>query len=120
MRRTRRKLCRVGLFKVSELCERFTLSHEGVLTWTDSPKNNALFRGKPAGFEETQQSGRYSNGVKVSVNGTRIHAEDIAFTIHHGRHPKPDHKIVHVDGNKRNNRPQNLAEIAHSYALPRV
>jgi len=59
----------------------------------------------------------YLNGVKVSFKGILIHAEDIVFTITKGRHPLPDHKIIHRDGNKLNNLPSNLVEVSHT--LPR-
>lgn len=48
--------------------------------------------------------------VKVEHDGRRVQmmVHRIAFALHHGR--LPELEIDHIDGNRRNNRPENLRE----------
>lgn len=48
--------------------------------------------------------------IRIMVGGRRFLAHEIAFAIHHGRWPNG--RVVHLDGSKTNNHPDNLREIA--------
>lgn len=50
-----------------------------------------------------------SYGRKVGFGGAIIPAEYLAFALEHGRFPKG--KLVHKDGDRENNAPDNLVEI---------
>ena len=88
----------------------------GVLTWKKRP-----------GFRVQQGaptcSGLNGKGYKqVQFRGTKFVAHRVAFALHHGRWPTPC--CDHIDGDRQNNRADNLRECSvsenqHNRGVPR-
>ena len=78
----------------------------GVLTWKKSPSGN-IRQGAPS------CSSLNGEGYKqVKFRGTTFAAHRVAFALHHGRWPTPC--CDHIDGDKTNNRADNLRECSWS------
>jgi hypothetical protein len=71
-----------------------------------------------AGALHVDRKRGFTNGIRVRFRGTLLLAEDIAFTISRGRHVEQGKKIIHQDGNRTNNSPENLLEVAQVVGDP--
>lgn len=101
---------------VEDITKHFEL-RDGVIYWRQGSPQKAK-TGAPAGHKEMRpycidpekltETNLYL-GVKIGFRYAFLKGEDVAFTLHHGRFPKG--KVVHKDGNRVNNAPENLIEI---------
>lgn len=78
------------------------------LTWLGHPsKTHATrFTGKPAG--NIDSNGRY----QTQVQGKNLFNHRIVFFLHHGAWPVGE--VDHIDGDRLNNRPDNLRDVTRS------
>jgi len=78
---------------------------DGKLLYKESPSNRVKV-GKEAGYINT------NSYKQVQINGKRYLVHRIIFLMHYGYMPEND--IDHIDGNKLNNRIENLREVSKS------
>lgn len=77
----------------------------GILTWKDKTADK-VSTGARAGYVETLHG--KIKGRKIKVRGERHHEHKIIFVMVYGRWP--EHNIVHLDGDRTNNRLSNIVE----------
>jgi hypothetical protein len=83
-------------------------AESGALTWKKSP-----------GLRRHAKQGQLVNAVlsgcgykEIRFRGCRLYAHRVVFALHYGRWPTP--RCDHIDGNKTNNRADNLRECSAS------
>lgn len=76
---------------------------DGFLYWKD-PKSNRVINRRLAGYKTKH------NYRKVHFFGKQIYEHRLIFMMHYGFMPK---YIDHIDGNKSNNKIENLREVEH-------
>lgn len=103
---------------ISELRELLELRGDGRLVWKkrpmrffktprDAKKWNARFPGKPA------LANKNSNGYLCGrLDGRNYKAHRVVYALHRGRWP--ENQIDHIDGNRTNNRPDNLRDVTNA------
>jgi hypothetical protein len=88
---------------------------DGVVLWKKNPhgRGNAI-PGKPAGCPVF--IGGINQGVRITFLSETIKAEVVAYIITFGKYPCG--KIVHKDGNRENNNPDNFLLVRRSTPAP--
>ena len=101
------EVCVVGKIAIAELAEWLAVDLESRsgLVWIKRPARN-VFPGSPA-FASVGRSGYYHGCLK----GKTYLAHRVVFAITNGFMPD---EVDHIDGNKRNNHPENLRSVTRS------
>jgi hypothetical protein len=83
----------------------------GTLRWLKSPRSD-IPAGSEAGALNVRQGYR-----QVSFAGKSIPAHRLIFALYHGRFPDPKKQIDHINGNRTDNRKENLRECTQAENL---
>ena len=83
----------------------------GELTWKVKTKNGKFHPGDVAGWLSRDNRLKNKSGyIRIGVDGTSYMAHRLAWLLVHGSWPE---ELDHVDGDKLNNRLENLREVSH-------
>ena len=85
---------------IDRLHELFTITEQGGLTRIASGRGNAVGTLDTTGYLKTQ------------VDGVRLRVHRVVFAMSNG--VWPDGEVDHIDGNRLNNRPENLRVVSRS------
>lgn len=79
--------------------------------WKKEPRvKGACLIDAPAGYQSrTKVQGRtYEGNVFINFQGRRITAQEVAWVLYHKEFPADHLRIIHLDGDRTNQHPENL------------
>lgn len=89
-----------------DLCRAaFSIDEEGVLRW-QSCKYTPRLLGTVAG--KVKQTSKYTKALLVTFHRSTYHVDRICWMLYHGRQLSRWESVTHADGNRLNNRKENL------------
>jgi hypothetical protein len=93
------------MVSVERLRELLSVHEDGSLVWRSTNSNRA-----PAGSPVSATKNR-AGYLRVGIDGKRYYAHRVVFALVHGRWPVG---IDHINGNRSDNRPENIREASAS------
>ena len=94
-----------------DLLEEFFTLDKGKIYWKQQPyRGNPAMVGDEAGYQSVTKVGarRYKGNIFICLHNVRLTAQEVAWVLHHGVFPPSDMRIIHLDGDRANNSPENL------------